>query len=83
MKFSRIVFVILFLFYLISCQNGIGEKRDAPPKENVVPSTEYQKTEKSLPKLDGQKPSEKPLNKEVKKKKLKAMDTLKPVVAVP
>lgn len=68
---------------MISCQNGISKKNGAQPKENIIPSAEDQKTKKTLPKLDQQKPTEKPLNKEVKKNKLKAMDTLKPIVAIP
>ena len=83
MKFSRIAFVILFAFYLISCKNGVDKKSNTEQEKNTVPSTEYQKTEKSFPKLDRQKPVEKRLDKEVKKEKLKAMDTLKPVKAIP
>lgn len=66
---------------MISCQNGTDKRPNDEPKKNTVPSSEYQKIEKSLPKLDRHKPFEKPLDKELKKKKLKAIDTLKPVVA--
>jgi len=83
MKFSRITVVILLLFALISCQNGLGKKHDAEPKKQTVPSTEYQKIEKSLPKLNRQKPIKQPVDKELKKKKSRAMDTLKPVTAIP
>ncbi len=83
MKSSRIVFVILCYFHLISCQNGIEKKRDVEQDKNAVPSTEHQETEKSLPQLNRQRPIEKRLDKEEKKKKLKAIDTLKPITAAP
>lgn len=68
---------------MISCQNGIGKKRDVETQKKTIPSTEYQKTEKSIPKFNRAKPAKKPLEKEIKKKKIKAIDTLKPVVARP
>lgn len=83
MKFSRIILVILFVYNLISCNENSNEKHNTEPKIKSVPSTEYQKTEKSIPKLDRQKPVQKHLDKEIKKKKLKKTDTLKPIVAIP
>ncbi|MEP3207885.1 MAG: hypothetical protein ABJN95_01775 [Maribacter sp.] len=82
MKFSRIVFAILFLYYLISCQNGISDKHEVDPKKNEIPSTDRQKSEESFPKPHRHKPIKKTLDKEVKKKKSKAIDTLKPLVAI-
>ncbi|TMM58350.1 hypothetical protein FEE95_02660 [Maribacter algarum] len=83
MNFSRIQVAILLSILFISCQNEAGKKSDIEPNNKVFPSTEYQKTKKSVPKSERQKPVEKQLDKELKKKKLKAMDTLKPVVALP
>ncbi len=82
MKCSRIVFTILFLFYLMSCQNGIGDTREVAPKKNEIPATDYQKSEESFPKPSRHKPIKIPLDNEVKKKKSKAIDTLKPLVAI-
>jgi len=83
MKFSRIVFFSITLFYLGSCQNYVGKEHETAPQKNVAPSTDYQKTDEEIPAYDRQKPAEKPLKKEEKKAKLKKIDTLKPLVAIP
>lgn len=85
MNFSQIALVTIFLFCLVSCQNVTGKVSSEEEKKNQAPSIESRKTEKSLPKLNQQRPTVKPQEKEVekKKKKIKAIDTLKPVVAIP
>lgn len=83
MKFSRIALVILYTLCLISCQNDTSNKNEVKPKKKPVPSKEYHKTEKSSPKLDVVKPVKKPYDTKVKKKKLKAIDTLKPITVIP
>ncbi|MFS4493273.1 hypothetical protein [Maribacter sp. 2308TA10-17] len=83
MKFPRILFILVFCFSLSSCQNGVNEKRTGEPNKSPIPSTEYKKRGKSNPKLEQQKSIEKPVDQEAKKKKVKAMDTLKPVTAIP
>lgn len=83
MILPRIVFVLLVLFHLVSCKDSVIEKHDAEQNNTKVPSTEYQKIEKPKPNGDSQRPNEESLDKELKKKKRKAIDTLKPVVAIP
>jgi len=83
MNFSRIVFLLVFCFCSTSCQDGTKEKSGSEKKEIQATPKESRKTEKSFPKLDLQKPTKKSLDKDMKKKKRKALDTLKPVVAAP
>lgn len=83
MKFSRIIFLLAFFFYLISCQNGIDKKSNEEPKKNTVPTTNFKKIEKSTPELNRENSIQKQPEKEEKKKKLKAIDTLMPLKAIP
>lgn len=83
MKFSQIVFLITVFFFVTSCQNGVNQEREIEPQKNRTPSTDYQKTDEGTPVFERQEPAEKPLEKEVKKAKLKTIDTLKPLVAIP
>lgn len=83
MILPQIAFVILILFYTVSCKDSVNEKHDIEQNNTKSPSTDYQKTEKPQTKRDHQIPVEKSSNKELKEKKLKKFDTLKPAVAIP
>lgn len=83
MNFPQNLFATVFLLALSSCLNGVDEKQRAAPQKSVNPSTEIQKREKSIPKFDSQKPVDRTIDEETKKKKQKAIDTLKPVVTIP
>ena len=83
MKFSRIVLAILFPFISISCSNKVDSKRTIEQDKNTFPSTEHQKTKKSSPQIEEQNPLKNAPSKELKKKQLKKIDTLKPVAAIP
>jgi hypothetical protein len=83
MKFTQIAYFLLLPFFLISCKNALEEKPDLEQKDSEIPSIEQQRLEKSLPDLRRKNLEEKPRKNEVKKSKAKAIDTLKPLVAIP
>jgi len=75
---------ILFMLYclLISCQNKTTEQNTSPYKSNT-PSFERTKSTRPDSKQDPSKPSKKPTESEIKKKKIKQRDTLKPILVIP
>jgi len=83
MKLPQIIFSICIILSLVSCLNGASDKINPSQKNKPVPSTKYQKPVKSHPKSDRKESIEKPIDKELQQKKLKGIDTLKPVVAIP
>lgn len=84
MKFSyKVVLIISILCYFVSCRETIGEERNTSPQKSEIPDEESREVEKSIEKTESPNPVESPNNKDVKKKKKKVTDTLKPVTAIP
>ena len=76
-----ILFVVL-VYLLISCSNLEKEQHKSTPNKNTIPSSEYKKSGLPVSKPEILESNKTPIKKEEKKKKLKKMDTLKPVVAI-
>ena len=84
MRLSQILTLSTLIFYgLISCKDTMGEQRNSVPKENTVPSARQNNTERPASKKYIAPPAETPQHKNHKKKKSRALDTLRPVVAAP
>jgi len=83
MNFTRIPLLLVFLFLFLSCENGLKNKPDLEQQDSNIPSIEQPQSEESLRELRKQKNQEGPVKNEVKKRKLKTLDTLKPLVAIP
>ena len=75
--------MIVFFIFLFSCQNRQEEKKANTPTENSIPSSEHKKLEKSHPVNEQQRSIERPVDQDSHKKKLRALDTLKPITTVP
>jgi hypothetical protein len=75
--------MIFFFIFLISCQNKQEKKKANTPNENSIPSSEHKKLEKSNPENEQQRSIKKPVDQDSNKKKLRALDTLKPITTVP
>lgn len=75
--------MVVITLFLLSCQNGVGKKRKIDTNKEKVPSIEREKIEKPIPQLQQPGRNATPFEKQVKKKRLKAIDTLKPLKAIP
>lgn len=81
MRYAQISVLITAVFIcLLSCRETIGEQHNSLPKENTAPS-QRQKIEIPSQKDTASRPKKTPQEKEIKKKKKKASDTLKPKLA--
>jgi len=81
MRYAQISVLITALFIcLLSCRETIGEQHNSLPKENTAPS-KLKKKENPIQKDTTLGPKKTPQEKEIKKKKKSAYDTLKPGVA--
>ncbi len=81
MRYSQIPVLITAVFIcLLSCRETIGEQHNSFPKENTAPS-QRKKIESPTQKDTASGFKKTPQDKEIKKKKKKASDTLKPKVA--
>lgn len=83
MRYSQISVLITALFLcLCSCRETIGEQHDSLPKENSTLPSNQKKIENSIQNDTAVKPQKKIQDKEIRKKKKRASDTLRPKVAV-
>ena len=83
MRYSQISVLITAIFLcLLSCRETIGEQHNSLPKENKPPALEKRSIENPIPKDSVAAPLQRQKNKETKKKKRKASDTLKPKMAL-
>ena len=82
MRYSQISVMITALFLcLLSCRETIGEQHNALPKENSTPPSQQRNIESPVQKDTLAEPIKTSQDKEIKKKKKKSSDTLKPKVA--
>ncbi len=83
MRYTQIAVLITAFFILfLSCRETIGEQHDSLPKDNSAVPSEKKKLKTPTETKDGNSPIQTPPDKEIKKKKMKASDTLKPKMAV-
>ncbi len=78
------IFMIMALLCLglISCRETMGEQHEPMPQENNMRESKPDQTTKPQFKKEKQRPFEYQDEKEVKHKKTKAGDTLKPKIAL-
>lgn len=81
--FRKLTLILSILCCAISCRDAIGDQPNTSPKKSNSSDTESREIEKSIDKTGRPIPVKTPINKEVKKKKIKARDTLKPIAVIP
>ena len=83
MRYTQFSVLITALFLcFLSCRETIGERHKSLPKENAAPPSQQIKIENTVQKDTAAEQLKTPQDKEIKKKKKKASDTLRPMVAV-
>lgn len=83
MRYSQIsVLITALLLCFPSCRETIGEQHNSLPKENAAPPSQRIKIERPVQKDTAGEHIKTQQDKEIKKKKTKASDTLRPKVAI-
>lgn len=84
MNFLRkYIFLFISCVCIFACRDSFGEQRNEAPKKSDVPLINPSSSKKSSNKEENQNDTQTPVQKEVKKEKNTAIDTLKPVKALP